>query len=89
MNHIAARLAALAICVVPTPALALESGAAEPQQEQLICKRWAEVGSLVRKRKQCQTKAEWDRIAESQRTGTQKTMDGLTERSGCAPPSPC
>ncbi len=89
MNHFVGRVAALALCLAPAPALALESGAAEPQQERLICKKWAEVGSLVRKKKQCHTKKEWDRLAESERVGVTKTMDGLTERSGCADPTTC
>ncbi len=89
MNHIVGRIAALAVCLAPAPALALDSGAAAPQQERPICKKWAEVGSLVRKKKQCHTKQEWDRLAESERTGVTKTMDGLTERSGCADPTAC
>ena len=84
--------AALAVVIAPigaAPAIAKQEPAEVAAPERLICKRWAEVGSLVRKRKQCHTKAEWERLAEMERTGTQKTMDGLTERSSCAPPSPC
>ena len=39
-------------------------------------------GSLLRRTKQCFTQAEWDKIAEVQRRGVQKTIDGLTEKGG-------
>lgn len=48
----------------------------------VICKKTLETGSLVRKNKQCFTKAQWDRIAEVQRRGNEKMVDGLSTRSG-------
>lgn len=47
----------------------------------LICRKTAEVGSLVRKKKECYTLREWDTIAETHQRGAKKTFDGLTERS--------
>ncbi len=47
----------------------------------LICRRMPETGSLVRARRQCFTKAEWDRIAETARRGAEKTVMGLMESS--------
>ena len=46
----------------------------------VICKKTLETGSLVRKTKQCFTKAEWDMIAEVQRRGNEKMVDGLSTR---------
>ena len=48
----------------------------------IICKKSLDTGSLVRKTKQCYTKAEWDRISESQRTGAQKMVQDLTTKQG-------
>jgi hypothetical protein len=43
-----------------------------------ICRRIPETGSLVKARRQCFTRAEWDRIAESQRKGASRMIDELT-----------
>lgn len=60
-----------------------QSGAASrsSQDERLICRRMPETGSIARTRRQCFTRAQWDRIAESARAGAQKTISGLTETS--------
>ena len=60
-----------------------QSGAASGtgQDERLICRRMPETGSIARTRRQCFTRAQWDRIAESARAGAQKTISGLTETS--------
>ena len=79
IRHIAvASLAALAL-TFPVAA-APKASEKKSDSEKVICKSIGETGSLVRKRKQCFTRAEWDRIAESQRTGTQKMVDQLTTR---------
>ena len=62
-----------------TPGAAQASNAVDDQT--VICRKTLETGSLVRKTKQCFTKAEWDRIAETQRRGNEKMVDGLTTRS--------
>ena len=72
----------------PAPA----PGAAAPtaDAEKLICRKRAEVGSLVRKTKECHTKAEWDRIAESQQRGTRRMQDELMGGMRCDPAvQPC
>lgn len=51
--------------------------------DRIICRKTAEVGSLVRRKKQCFTKAEWDKLAEAHQRGARKLMDGLTERYSC------
>ena len=44
---------------------------------QVVCKRIEETGSLVkRKKKICHTRAEWDRIAESNRDAMAGQMSG-------------
>ncbi len=49
--------------------------------ERLVCRRVQGTGALVATRRQCFTRAQWDRIAESQRTGAQRMIWELTERS--------
>lgn len=61
-----------------------QSGAANGtgQNERLICRRMPETGSLARGRRQCFTKAEWDRIAESQQAGWGRAIDEMRNRQG-------
>ena len=59
--------------------------AATADAEKLICRKTAEVGSLVRKKKECYTKAEWDRLAESQQRGTRRMQDELMGGMRCDP----
>lgn len=49
--------------------------------QRIICRKQTEVGSLVRKKKMCFTKAEWDLIAEREQVGVKRTQDELTARS--------
>lgn len=44
--------------------------------QRLICRRSEETGSLARTRRQCYTRAEWDRLAESSQTGAQRMVEG-------------
>lgn len=79
-------MAAVAAVSLAGPALAADTaGAAQASNavddNRVICKKTLETGSLVRKNKQCFTKAEWDRIAEVQRRGNEKMVDGLSSRS--------
>ena len=46
--------------------------------DQLICRRIQETGSLGRGRRQCYTRAEWDRIAQAQRDNS----PGMTAMTG-------
>lgn len=76
-------VAAVALGVTAAaPAVAgeAEKAAASAEENKLICKKILETGSLVRKRKQCFTKAEWAEIAESQRRGATKMIDELQTR---------
>lgn len=50
---------------------------ASGDDERLICRRMPDTGSLVRTRRQCFTRAEWDRIAETARRGAQRTVSEL------------
>jgi len=54
-----------------------QSGATN-RSERLICRRMPETGSLSQTRRQCFTRAEWDRIAESQRAGAQRLTQELS-----------
>jgi hypothetical protein len=59
-----------------------QSGGDRPGKDtdRLICRRTPETGSLVKARRQCFTKVEWDRIAESQRNGASRLISDLTTR---------
>ncbi len=46
--------------------------------EKLICHRVQETGSLARRRTQCFTKAQWDRIAEAARVRGERLATGHT-----------
>lgn len=54
-----------------------QSGATN-RSDRLICRRMPETGSLSQTRRQCFTRAEWDRIAESQRAGAQRLTQELS-----------
>lgn len=70
-----------AMCALPVAAAAAQQGdrqaTANAEEERPICRRVQETGSLVRTRRQCFTRAEWDRIAEAVRRGAQNTVSGL------------
>ena len=77
--------AALTAMALPGIAPAQSRGGATAgtnDANRLICRRMPETGSLAQTRRQCYTRAEWDRIAESQQSGAQRTIDGLTSRPG-------
>lgn len=83
-NGTKAALIAIALLAEATIAAA-QHGAAGPagnDRGRLICRRLPETGSLAQTRRQCFTKAEWDRIAESQQEGARKTIEGLTTKPG-------
>ncbi len=70
---------ALVAAAVAAPSVAADKK--QNDEDRLICKRFVETGSLVRSVKQCFTREQWDRIAESQRAGWEKTRDELTGKS--------
>ena len=53
--------------------------ASSPDQ-QIICRKHLETGSLVRKLKRCFTKDEWARISETEQRGTRRMVDELQTR---------
>ena len=59
-----------------------QSPSAADDDSRIICKKLGETGSLVKKNKQCFTKAEWDRIAESQRNGAERLVHDLATKKG-------
>ena len=60
----------------------MAQAATDTVKPKLICKRSADTGSLIAKRRECRTKEEWDRIAEAARQNAQDQMD----RNGGRPP---
>ena len=50
---------------------------AKAKNERLICQTMQETGSLARQRRQCFTRAEWDRIAEAARARGQRLMSDM------------
>lgn len=79
-------IAALGSALLAGTAMAADTpGAAEAQNalddSRIICRKTLEVGSLVRKKKECFTKREWDRIAEANQRGAKRLQDELSGRS--------
>lgn len=64
------------------PNLAAAAPTAGADDQRIICRKTLETGSLVKKNKQCFTKAEWDKVYAAQREGNQKMVDGLSGRCG-------
>jgi len=77
----AALLAAVILAEATVAVAQSGGGRGANDKDRLICRRTPETGSLVRVRRQCFTKAEWDRIAESQQAGARRTIEGLNEKS--------
>jgi predicted transglutaminase-like cysteine proteinase len=57
------------------PSAARADSAPADDSERRICRRSAETGSLVRRRRECRTQAEWDRLAASGRGITQRIQE--------------
>lgn len=77
------RLLVIAALVAPAPVLARsdrEIGGIPATR--LICKRAVETGSIIRKRKQCFTRKQWDRIAEATHEQSRPNADTLDTRPG-------
>ncbi len=70
----------MAILLAITAAALAQGAAALPRSDvanaqKRICKRTVDTGSLVRGKRECRTRAEWDRIAEAARAGGQDMVD--------------
>ncbi|MFC3711461.1 hypothetical protein ACFOMD_02695 [Sphingoaurantiacus capsulatus] len=85
----------VALCVaglgpVAIAAEPVTTAAAAPLNDnEIICRKTLETGSLVRKTKQCFTRAEWDKIAAANRQGNQKTADQLSGGHNCQATGTC
>ena len=81
MRFIKLAACVLAAGVVATPVSASQPTNADKDDNKRICKAILETGSLVRKRKQCFTRKEWERIAESQQRGARQMVEDLEGKS--------
>lgn len=82
MPRVTGWLTVLAGLGVATAATAQDATPQTPPKPKLICKRSADTGSLIAKRRECKTRAEWDRLAESARLSQQYEIDRQMTRSG-------
>ena len=88
VRHIVLALTSLAI--IPTAQGFAQSSPRQVSSDEgdedparVICRRSVETGSLVKGRRQCFTRAQWDRIAESaQKNATQLQEDSRGRPSG-------
>jgi hypothetical protein len=85
IGAIAGALPTVGLAAGSEPTASATGTAADPDADKIICRKRAEVGSLVRKKKECFTKAEWNRIAESQQQGTRRMHDELIGGMRCDP----
>jgi hypothetical protein len=51
---------------------------AKPEPDRVICRREAQIGSLVRRKKVCRTEAEWRAVAQE----SKDMSNGIQKRSG-------
>lgn len=70
---VAILLAIAAAALAQGSTAASPTGATDPNKR--ICKRTVDTGSLVRGKRVCRTRAEWDRLAEAARAGGQDMVD--------------
>lgn len=71
------------VCAAPVAADPSARPKAATGKDKLICKRWTDTGSLVARVRACHTRADWDRIMDSQQQGARKVQEGLTTRPNC------
>ena len=64
---------AILLGATPTAASPTYTPAAEP--EKMICRKYDEIGSLVKKKRVCHTRADWRRIDDASRRGVQDIQD--------------
>lgn len=74
----------MALVALSTATVSLaQNQAGQPEQKpKMICKRSADTGSLIAKRRECRTREEWDRIAEASRMAGQYEIDRQMTRGG-------
>ena len=77
-------IAAIAMLGMSTAAMA-QTPPAQPEAEKKICRKTLEIGSLVKKTRQCFTRAEWARIAEGARTNAQFIQENSMGRPAGGP----
>jgi hypothetical protein len=76
-------LAKAVFLVAAALGLAAAGYAKKPERrapEKLVCKSQTETGSLARRKKECFTKEEWDKIGEAHRRGWSRAIDDMRTR---------
>lgn len=70
-------LANLGIAVLLAATSTAASAEVKPAEapEKMICRKYDEVGSLVKKKRVCHTRADWRRIDDASRRGVQEIQD--------------
>lgn len=76
-----AAMAAVAIPAQANDPVPAQNSTLGAEADKIICKRELEPGSVIKRKKRCFTKAEWDRIAQAARAGAQHLIDANTSRS--------
>jgi hypothetical protein len=75
------------LAVLAAPVVASEPAAppaAARSSDEIVCKKFAENGTLIRKRKVCMTRAEWRRLSEDAQHHTAKlAADNVGGNIGC------
>lgn len=77
-------LAVAALLLVALPAIAQQPGPAPRDEDpnRLICRSTLDTGSLVRRKRQCFTRAQWERIGQAAREGATDMQDRLRMTCG-------
>lgn len=73
---------AIALQGATAPAASQAPAPAATGADKLICKRFAETGSFVRKTKVCRSKAEWNRLEEAAREEGGRMQNQLSTQRG-------
>lgn len=74
----AAALALPAISLAQGGTTQASQGSEKSDPNRLICRRIQESGSMARRTRQCYTRAQWDQLAEQQRSNS----PGMTSMTG-------
>jgi hypothetical protein len=70
------------LLMVAAGAAAQQSPVPTTAKAKLVCKRMAETGSLVAKKKDCRTRQEWERMAEEEGRGGRDLVESNRPRFG-------
>jgi serine protease inhibitor ecotin len=68
-------LTSLAIALLASSSSVAASGQPEDPLDKIVCKRSAETGSLIKGKKVCLTRREWNKIADNARAMGQQMQD--------------